>query len=216
MKVRVLTAFLALSAASLLAQAPAATPTPLVHTNDLGFSYSLPSDWEILDMAPVTPAVQQQETKTATSESEKKGIACSQFALTARHGTPASVIVVVALPFACFGQKMTAKDLPSIAEGASEGIKKKFDISGPVYSAYTLGTHNLWIERGHGTMKDNPEVKRSVETVCGVVKKGLVCWISMATDDDALQIFEHGAVTMDGEASAALVPSDVFAKKPKQ
>ena len=93
--------------------------------------------------------MKQQQSQTATSEDEKKGIACVQIALTARHGTPASVVVVVALPSRALGRQMTEKDLPGFA-GRSEGIKKTFDISDPVYGAYTLGTHNLWIERAEG------------------------------------------------------------------
>ena len=36
----------------------------------------------------------------------------------------------------------------------------------------------------------------------------------MAADEAHLQIFEHGLVALDGEASAALVPADAFEKKP--
>jgi hypothetical protein len=167
-----------------------------------------------MDMAPALPVVQEQATKTATSDSEKKGIACAQIALTARHGDPPSVIVVVALPFACFGQEMTEKDLPGVAEGASEGIKKTFDISGPTYGAYALGKHSVWIERATGSFIGHPEVKRTVETVCSILKKGAVCWLTLAADDAALQIFEHGSVALDGDAPAALVPATAFDKKP--
>jgi hypothetical protein len=214
MKARQFTAFLALSIAPLLAQAPPAAPAAQVHSSDIGFSYSIPSDWTVLDMAPSLPVVQAQATKNATSEEEKKGIACAQVALTARHGDPASVIVVVTLPSACFGQQMTEKDLPGIASGASEGLKKTFDIAAPVYASYSLGTHSMWIERATGTVKDHPEAKYTVETACSVLKKGVVCWMALAAGGDGLATFEQGAVTLDGEAPTPLVPADVFVKKP--
>jgi len=211
MKVRVLTALLALGGASLWAQTPAPSVT---HASVIGFTYSLPSGWEVVDTAPSLPAVQQQVAKTATSEDEKKGIACVQVALTARHGNPTSVVVTVALPFDCFGQTMTEKDLPGFASGASEGLKNTFNISDPVYGAYGLGTHSLWIERATGAVKDHPEMKYTVETVCSLLKKAAVCWMAMAADDAHLQTFEHGLVALDGEAPAALVPPEAFAKKP--
>jgi hypothetical protein len=205
-------AFLALCGVPLLAQTPATASQ--VHTSDIGFSYSLPADWEVVDTTSALPAVQQQVEKTATSAEEKKGIACVQIALTARHGTPASVVVVVALPFACFGQTMTEKDLPGFAMGASEGVKNTFDLTDALHGSYTRGSHGVWVERAQGTLKDHPEVKYTVETVCSILKKGAVCWMSMAADEAALQTFEHGSVALDGEAPAMLVPANAFAKKP--
>jgi hypothetical protein len=33
----------------------AGPPVPQVHTSDLGFSYSLPSDWEVVEEHPILP-----------------------------------------------------------------------------------------------------------------------------------------------------------------
>jgi hypothetical protein len=212
MKHRVLPAFLILGAATLMAQAP--VPAPETHTSDLGFSYTLPSDWEVVDTHPMLPVVKEQQSQSATSDDEKKGIECVQLALTARHGTPASVIAVMQLPFACFGQDMTNKDLPGFAQGASEGLKRTFVISEPVYGAYTLGSHDFWIERAQGVVIGHPEAQYTVEVACGLVKKGAVCWLATAVDKAALDTFEHGTVTLDGEAPTALVPATAFEKKP--
>jgi hypothetical protein len=38
--------------------------------------------------------------------------------------------------------------------------------------------------------------------------------MTMAADETALRTFEHGAVTLDGEAPIALVPATAFDKKP--
>ncbi len=214
MKAPLFTALLALCSASLVAQAPVSAPVAQAHTSDLGFSYSLPVDWEVVDTAATLPAVQQQVAKAAASDEEKKGISCVQIGLTARHGSPASVVVVVALPFACFGQTMTEKDLPGFALGASEGLTNTFDITDPVYGAYSLGSHSVWIERAAGLLKEHHEVQYTVETVCSVLKKGAVCWMTMAADPDALQTFENGAVRLDGETATSLVPAGAFAKKP--
>jgi hypothetical protein len=54
----------------------------------------------------------------------------------------------------------------------------------------------------------------TVETVCSVLKKGAVCWMAMAADKAGLQTFENGAVALDGEVPAALVPATAFEKKP--
>jgi hypothetical protein len=214
MKAPLFTALLALCSVPLVAQAPVSAPVAQSHTSDLGFSYSLPVDWEVVDTAASLPVVQQQVAQAAASEEEKKGISCVQIGLTARHGSPASVVVVVALPFACFGQTMTDSDLPGFAMGASEGLTNTFDITDPVYGAYSMGSHSVWIERATGLLKDHHEVKYTVETVCSVLKKGAVCWMTMAADQDALQTFENGAVKLDSDAPAALVPANAFAKKP--
>ena len=212
MNPRLVIAFLVLCGASLLAQAPA--PASEKHTSDLGFSYSLPTNWEVVDAHPLLPAVKEQQSQSAGSEDEKKGISCVQIALTARHGNPASVVVAVQLPFACFGQQMSDKDLPGFAQGASEGLRKNFVISDPAYGAYMLGTHSMWIERAMGVVIGHPESQYTVEITCGLLKKGAVCWMAMAADQSALQTFEHGTVSLDGEAPSALVPSTAFDKKP--
>ena len=210
MKVRTFPVFLILVAAPLLAQAP----TPIAHSSDLGFTYAIPSDWQVVDASATLPTVQQQVTQNASNDDTKKGIACVQVALTARHGDPASVIAVMALPFDCFKQEMTEKDLPGFASGASEGLKQILDITDPVDASYTLGSHAVWIERAKGTAKANPEMHFSVETACTLLKKAAVCWMTTAADDAALQTFEHGSVTLDQEAPAALVPATAFEKKP--
>ena len=107
MKTRIALLAFVFSAGAALAHVPASVPAAAAvtaHTSDIGFSYSLPTDWEVVDTALSLPAVQQQVKKQATTEDEKQGIDCVQVALTARHGDPASVVVVVALPFACFGR----------------------------------------------------------------------------------------------------------------
>lgn len=214
MSPRLLAAILALGSFPLLAQTPATVSAGVAHSSDIGFSYSIPADWEVVDTKPQLPAVQAEVAKTAKSEDEKKGIGCVQVALTARHGNPTSVVVVVALPFDCYGTTMTEKDLPGFGSGAAEGIKNTFNISNAVHGAYTVGTHAMWVERADGVLKDSPEVKYTVETVCSILKKGAVCWMAMAADKAGLQIFENGAVTLDGEVPAALVPATAFEKKP--
>lgn len=203
---------LALSGAGLVAQAPA--PVRLPHTSELGFSYSLPSDWQTVDATPTLPDVKQQAQQNAASEEEKKGVACVQIALTARHGDPASVVVVVQLPFDCFGQSMNEKDISGFADGASEGIKRSFDITEPVYGSYKLGSHNMWIERAKGTPKGHPEASYTVEIACSLLKKGAVCWMAMMANEESLHIFEQGAVALEDETPTALVPATAFEKRP--
>src|SRR5215475_13115528 len=99
-----------LGASSLIAQSPG--PSPEAHPSDLGYTYSLPRDWAVVNANSTLPGVKEQAQQNASSDEEKKGVACVQIALTARHGDPASVFVVVELPFACFGQSISAKDLP--------------------------------------------------------------------------------------------------------
>ena len=180
----------------------------------MGFSYSLPLDWEIVDTKPMLPVVRQQVSAGATDADEKKGIECAQIDLMARDGNPPSVIEAITVSFDCIGQKFTEKDLGSLATGVAGGLKKTFTITDPVYGAYTLGTHSVWIERATGNFISHPDMKRSVETVCSVLKKGVVCWLAVTVDVAALQTFERGAVTLDGEASPALVPADALKKKP--
>jgi hypothetical protein len=217
MKARMFTALLVLCGGPLLAQAPASAPAAAetrTYTNNVGFSYSFPADWEVVDMSSTLPAAQQQAQQNAATDDEKRGVACTQIALSARHGSPASTVVAVVLPFACLGAEMTDKDLPGMGSGAMEGIQQNFDVAEPLFGVYSLGSHSLWIERVKSTLKDHPEAQYTVETVCSILKKGAVCWMAIAADQAALDIFEHGAVVLDGEAPAALVPANAFVKKP--
>ena len=81
-------------------------------------------------------------------------------------------------------------------------------------ATYVLGTHSMWIERARATLKDHPEMPFTVEIACGLLKKAAVCWLAVAGNDDALHAFERGAVVLDGESVAALVPATAFGKKP--
>jgi hypothetical protein len=196
-----------------------AAPTPSApeskaHVSQLGFSYSVPTDWEVVDAQGTLPKAKAEADKNASSEEEKKGLECVQVAFSARRGDPASVLVAVALPFDCFGQQMSEKDLSGFAAGASEGLKQSFDVGDPISGNYTLGSHSMWIERTKGNPKGHPELAYTVEIACGLLKKAAVCWMAMAADDSALRVFEQGAVTLDGESADALVPPNAFEKKP--
>jgi hypothetical protein len=213
MKVRLLIALLGISAARLLAQAPSNPPAMQLHASPLGFAYNVPSDWQILE-TPTLSDAQRDAAKSAANDDEKKGISCVQIALNARHGDPASMVVIVALPFACFGQAMSEDDLPGFAAGASQGLSQNFNVSDPVYGDYKLGSHSMWIERTKGTPKLHPELKYTVEIACTLLKKSAVCWMAIAADEAILQTFEHGQVTLEDEAPKPLVPADAFARKP--
>lgn len=188
--------------------------TQQAHHSDLGFSYSVPSDWQIVSENPTLPVLKQDRTQSASDAEEKRGIQCIQLELNARHGAPPSVITVLQLPFACFGQTLTDADLPGLAQGASEGLKQNFVLSTPVYGSYTLGSHSMWIERASGVVIGHPEMKYTLEIACSVLKLGAACWMTMAADDLALHTFERGKVSLDGEPALSLVPASAFDRKP--
>lgn len=198
---------------TLTAMTLAQAPRPSTHTfhNHLGFSYAVPTDWEVVDYS----AEEKEEARqSAPTEEDKKALGCTVMGLQAKHGTPISLIVEVALPFDCFGQEMQASDLPGIAAAASAGLQQNLDVGQPVLGSYMRGTHSFWIERANATLKGHPELGYTVEIACTVGKKAAVCWMTMAADDSALGVFERGMVSVDGDAPEALVPENAFEKKP--
>lgn len=222
MKKAIVPAIVLCFALPVFSQAPAPAPTPaappvpvqVAHSNELGFAFSLPSDWEVTDTRPMLPVVQQQIGKTATTDAEKKGVACVQLPLKATHGDPASSIVVVALDYDCFGQRFTDNDLPAFAGGVSSSMQKKWNIVNPVYGAYMLGSHSVWIEHATGNPLDHPETTRTLDVVCSLLKKGAVCWMAFAANDADLATFEHSLVTLDEDPPTALVPARALSRKP--
>ena len=208
MKAAILILLLACSSAALRAQPAAGAPS-----GDLGFTYNVPHNWEVLGTSAM---VQQKSTvsQSAGSDEEKKGVACLEPVLSARDRNSGSILYVEALPFECFGHEMTNADLSGFAAGAPEALKQSFDMGEPVTATYVLGTHSMWIERAHATLKDHPEMPFTVEIACGLLKKAAVCWMAVAGSDDALHAFEKGAVILDGEPAGALVPPTAFGKKP--
>jgi hypothetical protein len=206
----------ALILAALLAGGTLAYAQADAHLSPLGYSYSTPADWEVVDNSATLAGVKQQVQQNATGDVEKRGAACVDLRLTARHGAPPSVIVVVELPFDCLGQTATEKDLPGFAQGAGEGLKQNFDLAEPVDSSYALGTHAMWVERAQGSPKGHPEVRYTVEIACSLLKKGAVCWMAMAADADALKAFESAPVALEGDSAVPLVPATAFQKKPTE
>jgi hypothetical protein len=182
---------------------PAKPLPPEIKDSDIGFSYSLPADWEALASDLTTPYLPYPSVI-----GQKKGNACAQVELTARHGSPFSVVVVEALPFDCYGQTLTDKNFTDFASGAAEGLRQTFDITNPVLTNYKLGNHNMWIERANGTVKGQPASKYTLETACTLMQKGAACWWTMAADAANLQIFEQSPVTLEGDAFDTLVPAD--------
>ena len=150
----------------------------------------------------------------AKTEDEKKEINCVQVPISARHGAPPSFLAVMALPFDCFGQIMTAKDLPGFAEGALKAPEKVFDFGDPVFGTYAMGSHSMWIERAKGSPKGHPEMPYTLEIACSLLKRAAVCWMTVAGDDQALKDFEGNAVVLDGDFFSQLVPATAFDKKP--
>lgn len=201
---------LALPGAPILAQ----PPEPVFNSNAYGFSYRLPSDWQIAPEQSVLPAAKQSAEQSAKSPGQVLSLACAQVVLSAQHGKPPSVIVVAALPFACYGQPMTAKNLPGFAAGVSDGLKQNFEVTEPVYGSYTLGTHNFWIERAVGVPKNHPQSEYTVEIACTLLQKTAACWMTLADNATALRDFEHSVVTLDGDPPLMLVPIDAFVKQP--
>jgi hypothetical protein len=205
-----LSAFL-LIAAPLLAQTP---PVPTHSPEDIGFKYHVPAGWDAIDAQSTLPEVKKNQMAKAKTDDEKKEIACVQIPISARRGSPPSFMAAMALPFDCFGQILTEKDLPGFAEGSSEGPRAIFDFGDPVYGSYKMGSHSIWIERAKGNLKGHPEMAYSLEIACSLLKKAAVCWMTVAGDDQALREFEGTAVTLDGDFFPELVPPTAFDKKP--
>lgn len=187
---------------------------PHAYSSILGFSYTLPSDWALVNTSSALPRLQQQAEKSGANDAERRGLSCVQMVLTAKHGDPPSLIVEVALPFDCFGEKFAEKDLPGFARGAEESITNSFDRAAQRSNTYALGPHSLWIERSDGTIKGRPEMRYTIETVCTLLSRTAVCWMTMAADKGALATFENGAVALDGDRQRALVPATAFSGSP--
>lgn len=188
---------------ALAAQAP-------MSTNELlGFSYGLPGDWNA-----VVPKTANSGQAPAKSEIKPSGTACVEVPLTARHGSPSSTMVIVALPFACFGQTIPEQNLAGFGAGVTDGLKYAFDLQKPVDTTYSLAGHKIWIERMKASPKGKPAPTYTVEIACTLLRKGAVCWMVEALDEISLKAFEQSRVTLEGSPPERLVPGDVFAKDP--
>lgn len=196
---------LGLIAASLALHAQA----PRARSEALGFTYSLPDDWQA-----IVPKAQTEPPPKAPLNAPaevKKGITCVQVPMTARHGDPPSVVVIVALPFDCFGETMAPQDLADFGAGVTDGLKTTVDFLNPVTTSYSLADHHLWIERVKAVPIGKTTPVSTVEIVCTLLEKGAVCWMVQAADEAGLQAFENATVTLEGSAVHRLVPSQVFA-----
>jgi hypothetical protein len=203
-----------LACATLCAQSPLSAGTSAaVPAAEIGFSYTLPADWTVVEIKPSPPTEAAEQQSLATPESIK-GTACIRVPMTARRGNPSSVIVVVELPFACYGQTMREQELAGFGLGAADGFKQEFDLIDPVFGVYSLGSHRLWIERAKGSPKGHPETQYTMEIACSMLKKGAACFMTMAADKASLEAFENGSVTLEDDPATPLVPANAFDKVP--
>lgn len=207
---------LLLGCAALCAQAPLSPDSSAGNSSSaIGFNYTLPAGWLVVAIKPSPPA-EAAEQQSLTTPETIKGTACIRVPMTARHGNPSSVIVIVELPFDCYGQTMTEHDLAGFGLGAADGLKQVFDLFDPVFGLYSLGNHHLWIERAKGSPKGHPETQYTVEIACSMLKKGAACWMTMAADKASLQAFENGSVSLEGDPATPLVPAGAFDKAPQK
>ena len=210
------TLILATCASAALAQtgapqaANSSTAQQLTYTSEMGFSFTYPSDWEVMNMQTTLPEIRKKIEDESTSKEEKQGAECVQISMLIRHGSPASVIEAIVLPSDCVGTQYKDSDIANIGQGMAQGINSSINAQNPVFGSYKIGTHHIWILREQGTFKSRPEVNMTVEVLCGVLKKGVVCWAGFITNDDALKIFENSIVTLDGESPARIVSPDAF------
>jgi len=198
-----------LVAQSVPAQSPAPAPPP-ANALPAEFIYHLPEDWQILTPKTPAPAQQQKEEQKTPNIDVKKGIACLEVPITARHGDPPSVVVVVALPLECYGQTLTEQSLADFGAGAAEGLKQSFTITDPLTASYSLAGHRMWIERARGVPLGKTAPVYTLEIACTILRKEAVCWLAQATAEAALEVFESTPVTLDGDAAPALVPKSLF------
>lgn len=189
-------------------------PNDTVHSTALGFSYTVPTGWQRVDAQTTTPGVNWQAAQSATSTEEKEDVACMEIPFMARRANPDGVIIVVALPFACYGRPIQPADLPGFATGAAEGLEEQFEITDPIYATYSLAGHKFWIERARGTPNGHTAPIYAVEVTCAVLKRAAVCWMARAVDAAGLRAFERDAVKIDGDSAPALVPTGVFSPRP--
>lgn len=186
---------------------------PHVISDAIGFSYSLPPDWQVVTPKAAAPRPQPKVPANAPPE-VKRGIVCVEVPLTAWHGKLRSAVVVIALPFGCYGETMQEQDLPTWGSAWIEGLKTTFDFANPIKATYRLAGHSMWIERVKAVPKDKPVAAFTLETACTVLKKGAVCWMIEAADARSLAEFEQSPVKLEGTESRRLVPRHVFAKNP--
>ena len=177
-----------------------------------GFVYRLPDNWRVLTAKGPNPAQQQKEEEKPSSPEVRRGIACLEVPITARHGDPPATVVVDALPLDCYGQTITSEDLAVFGAGAAEGLKETFDISTPAVATYNLAGHAMWIQRVQATTKGKSAPAYTLETVCTVLARAAVCWVVKTGDDATLKAFEQVPVTLDGARAPRLVPADVWSK----
>jgi hypothetical protein len=199
-------ALLALAAACCAGQAH----SPQDPTSAFGFTFRLPEDWKVIEPKGPSPEQQKKEEQKTSIGEQKRGIACLEVPLTARHGEPPTIVVIDALPFDCYGQKMTRGDLQAFGAGAGEGLKQTFDITSPITATYEMAGHNFWIERARAIPKGKQLPMETLEVVCTLLRRAAVCWVVRAADEGALKTFEQMAVTLDGNPSSFLVPDKVF------
>ena len=192
----------------------AAKPALQKHSDAIGFSYSLPADWQMVDLS-VSLHEEQQKTETSeASEEEKRGVGCIQIAMNAHHGDPASMITVADLPTGCMGTPMTPDDLAGFGRSAVESVRQNFELGEAVESTYLLGRHHVWEARSTATPIGAAGPVFTVETVCTLVQKGAVCWMILAAREADLTAFERGPVVLDTDPPSALVPKSVLGGKP--
>ena len=180
------------------------------YKSELGYSFAYPQDWVLMDTGASLPEVKQQAADEAKSDEGKQSANCAQMDMTLRHVSASGMIVAMALPFACYGQKLAPQDLAGFGGSVASGLSQAFDVQFSLTKTYRLGSHDLWVERDQATAKADATQSFLVETVCGLLDKAAVCWVGIVKDESDLATFENTAITLESDKPVGLVPAGVF------
>lgn len=194
-----------------------ATPAPAAGGNqsfssDLGFTYSIPADYTVVDAQPMMPVLRMQEERTADSAAEKKGMDCAQPILVARHAN-GSVIVVMGLTSDCMGTPLTADQLAQMGIGVVQGMEQGPSgvvLKNPQYGAFRQSDHDFWIVKSNAPTKDAPDTPHWLEAVLTVVPRGVVFWLFTTPDGAQTAGFENTLLHFGSGGDAPLVPATAF------
>ncbi len=186
---------------------------------DFGFSSTYPTDWQ--DLTATLPSQMTKQLKKMESEKDpaymlaRRRLECRQPVLRVQHGNPASFITVIAFPHACTKSDAKAGESAFIlgaAMGSCSNTPSKYDIKDTLQGAYRVGGAAFVIEKSVGSPKDHPEMKVTLERVCGWLKSAEVFWQAELRDEEAVKVFEGALTSIDGAAPSPLVPPSAIAK----
>ena len=183
--------------------------------SDLGFSYEIPSDFQIFDPqdweAKHRLDANGQPARSQVPESQRR-----KTLLAARNEGQSKQVVVTSCTGQCMGRLQNATDLNLLLANDTLDLARNYTLRDTRYGAFTVGSHPVAVMRSAAASKAQPwEPEKQVALLITPVPGGVIEYLLQGKTRGDLDTLMATRIRFEDGAESELIPSEAFSTSQK-